>query len=723
MAKIQIIALNIITAALIAVKVADQIYAARYLIDYIIFGILFLGFAYVVVSIISIFRAHGMVKRRDEEKLKKSASVVKLGSIFFWIVVLVFIKLIDLWGIEKLIARGICYIVLLGTSIFSLAYIRLLFKEKKLNAGQTVLYTLSQLFFVIDIIGILILRHSVKNAGEKNYKKSVADFVRFFLGSYQPPLFVGILVNNIKQSPIPKIANNIVMFFPHQWKNHRVRFCLVLAVLCLIPAGFHVYNFLQSRKPQLISVSFRVQAPETTGNPQYRRPLTVSFMGSAATVEMTDNDVPSGMITINPPIEGNWRWKGDDTLIFATGQTWQVGKRYTVSFGAGLFPEHIKVDNSFNFETDNLTLRISESEFYIDPEDGSIKRALFTVQTNYPVDTASLESSITMEPQINAASGSIQKRPYQFAINYSDDKTSAYIISEPLGMPAKPIQMQLRIAEGVKDSGGSGRTTRRETASVEIPGITTFVQVYDLSHELIKNDQQLYDQVFIMTTQGTIAPDELAKNISAWVLPVDKPELPGLRAQKDYNWYDTDEMVPEVLDLARKLNIEALPNELQNSSVNSWKFSADPGRYIYVKLNEGAKFFGGYVLGEPYETIIRVKNFPRELEILSEGSILSFSGDKRLAIMSRGIKDVEFNIGRIRPDDINHLISQTSGDIKNINFRNYSFNQYNISEQYSEATTVPVASERDIGYFSFDFSRYLENIPDRNLRHGFLFLP
>jgi len=713
------IALNAIAAALIAIMAMEKMYISQDITNYNILGMLLLGLAYIVLSIIGIFKARGLVKRRDEEKLKKSASVVKLGAIFFWIITIIFLKWAYLWGIEKLIARGICYIVLLGTSIFSLSYIRLLFKEKKLTAGQTVLYTLSQLFFVIDIIGILFLRHSGKNIEDKDSKKSAADFVRFFLGSYQPPLFVGILVNNIKQSPIQNIAKNIVMFFSNQWKSHRVRFCLVLAVLCLIPAGFHVYNFIQSRKPQPISVSYRVQAPETTGNPDYRRPLTVSFMGSAATVEMTDNDVPSGMIAINPPIEGNWRWKGDDVLIFATGQTWQVGRRYTVSFGAGLFPEHIKVDNVFNFETENLTLRISESEFYIDPEDGSVKRALFTVQTNYPVDTASFENSISMEPQINAASGSIQKRPYQFAINYNDDKTAAYIVSEPLGMPAKPIQMQLRIAEGVKDSSGSGKTTKRETASVEIPGLTTFVRVYDLVHELVKNDQQLYDQVLIMNTQGTIDPDELAKNIKAWVLPIDKPELPGLKAQKDYSWGDTDEMVPEVLNLARRINLEALPNELYYSSTNSWKFDADPGRYIYIKLNEGAKFFGGYVLGEPYETIIRVRNFPRELDILSEGSILSFSGDRRLAMMSRGIRDVEFNIGRIRPDDINHLISQTSGDISNINFRNYSFNQYNISEQYTESATVPVASERDIGYFSFDFSRYLDNIPDRNLRHGF----
>ncbi|MDR1869904.1 MAG: hypothetical protein LBQ82_07965 [Treponema sp.] len=725
MAKIQMIVLSAIAAAFIAVMtpISMKTFMSTEIVDIILLGVLVLGFAYAVVSIISIFKAHGLIKKQEEEKLKKSASVVKFGAIFFWIITFAFIQLINLWGIEKLIARGICYIALLGTSIFSLAYIRLLSKEKKLAAWQTVLYTLSQLFFVIDIIGFLFLRHSGKksegNVSGKNDKKSAAYFARFFLGSYQPPLFVGILANAFKKSSVPVIAKKVGAFFSNHWKNDRPLFCAVIAILCLIPVGFHAYNVYQSRKPQPIIVSFRVQPPDTTGNPDYRKPLSVAFMGSAATVEMTDNEVPPGMISINPPIEGTWRWEGDDLLVFSTRQTWQIGKRYTVNFGAGLFPDHIKVNNSFTFDIENLTLRISDSEFYIDPEDGSVKRALFIVQTNYPVDAASLESSITLEPQISAASGSIQKRPYQFTINYSDDKTSAYIVSEPLGMPAKPVRMQLRIAEGVKDSSGFGKTTGRETASVEIPGINTFVRVYDFIHELVKNDQQLYDQVLIMSTQGTIAPDELAKNISVWLLPVDKPELPGLKAQKDYRWGDTDEMVTEVLNLSKKIDIEALPNELNYSSVNSWKFNVDPGRYIYIKFNEGAKFYGGYILGEPYETIIRVRDFPRELEILSEGSILSFSGDKRLSMMSRGISNVEYTIGRIRPDDINHLISQTYGDISNINFNNYYFNQYNITEQYTSSASVPIASNRDIGYFSFDFSRYLDNIPDRNLRHGF----
>jgi uncharacterized protein YfaS (alpha-2-macroglobulin family) len=727
MAKVQTIVLNAVAVFFLAGMLLLQRYVP-YKIYMIFTAMFFLSLcAYLILSIISIFKSRKLIKQQNGEKLKKSASIVKIGSIFFWIATAVAIMLLNPWGIEKLFALVFCYVILLGTSVFSFAYIRFLSKEKKINAFQTIVFTLLQLFFVVDIIGIFILRYLDKknkwnNAErplEETNKWKTADYVRFFLGSYKPPEFFGVIAAYFAKGPIPPAVKKTGAFFVDQWKTHRVRSCAVIAVLCLIPIGFSAYKFYESRKPQPIAVNYSVQSPGTTGHPDARQPLSVHFHGSAATVEMKDKEVPAGMININPSIEGVWRWEEDDTLIFTTEQTWQVGKRYSVTFAKGLFPDHIKVNNSFNFDIEEFWLRISEREFYIDPEDGSIKRALFTVQTNYPLDTTSLEKNIAIEPQITADSGTLKKRTYQFAINYSEDKTTAYIVSEPLGMPAKPVNMELRIAEGVAEISGFGKTKKRETASVEIPGLSTYVRVYDMVHELVKNDRQMYDQVLVMNTQGTIAPDELAKNISAWVLPVDRPALPGIEARQKHSWGNLQEMVPEVLNLARKINLEALPNELNYSSINSWKFTADPGRYIYVKFNEGAKFFGGYVLAESYEIIIRVNDFPRELEILSEGSILSFSGDKRLSMMSRGVRSVDYTVGRIRPDDINHLISQTSGDISNLNFNNYNFNQYNITEQYTSSATVPIASDRDIGYFSFDFSRYLDNIPNRNLRHGF----
>jgi hypothetical protein len=711
MAKIQLIILHAIAACFIAgIIIEDTTVGFLFLV----FAILLLFCSYFVLSIISIFNSRKMIIQQEKEKLLKSACLVKFGSIPFWVAVLYINSQLLFWGSEIIFGLVFIYILLLGTSIFSIAYIKLLFREKTINTGKMVIHTLLQLFFVLDIINIFILKFSGKMD-----KQGIAKFIRFFLGSYKPPEFFGVIASSFKQGRIPKITGETRAFFLNQWKVHRVRCFAILAVLCLIPVSLSVFNFYQSRKPQPISVSFRVTPPDTTGNPDMRRSLSVAFFGSAATVEMKDREVPAGMISINPPMEGSWQWQGDDTLIFTTAQTWQVGRRYTVNFARNFFPSHIRVNNSFNFDIEDFNLQIIEREFYIDPSDGSIKRALFTVRTNYPVDTASLERNINLEPSINADSGSLRRGSYRFTINYNDDNTIAYIVSEPLGMPARPVNMVLRIAGGVRDSSGFGRSARQETATVEIPGMDTFARVIDMVHELVKNERQIFDQVLVMNTQGTISPDELARNISAWVLPADRPELPGIRAQRDYNWGNVSEVVPEVLNLSRRLELEALPNELRFSSINSWKFDAEPGRYIYIKFNEGARFFGDFILAESYERIIRVRDFPRELEILSDGSILSFSGDKRLSIMSRGIRDVVFEVGRIRPDDINHLVSQTFGDVKNINFRNFSFNQYNITEQYTSSFVVPLKSERDVEYFSFDFSRYLDNIPDRNLRHGF----
>jgi uncharacterized protein YfaS (alpha-2-macroglobulin family) len=335
------------------------------------------------------------------------------------------------------------------------------------------------------------------------------------------------------------------------------------------------------------------------------------------------------------------------------------------------------------------------------------------------MDPLSLEQNIGIEPEIGADSGSLQKKRYAFTVSYNRDFTEAYIVSEALGMPAKDVTMGITVKKGVRDASGEGSPGGSLGFSVTIPGMSAYVRVEDFSHELIKNGDQEYDQVFVLSTRGTIGAEELAQNIGAWELPADLPELPGIRGVKNYRWDSPDRVVPEVLALSRKLDLEAIPNELAYNAVNSYKFSVEPGRYIYVKLNKGAKFYGGYVLNDAYETIFPVKEYPKELAILSEGSILSFSGEKRLAMMGRGIPRVRYNIGRIRPDDINHLVSQLSGDMANLNFRSYAFNQYNITEQYQEDADIPLGNERDLGFFSFDFSRYLENIPSRNLRHGF----
>jgi uncharacterized protein YfaS (alpha-2-macroglobulin family) len=549
------------------------------------------------------------------------------------------------------------------------------------------------------------------------------NWFTFFLGSYTPPEFLGVLFRFFFKGGIIRAVKKIFSSIGVFCGARRGLVFLFSFLVLACAGGLFVWNFYQSRKPRPIVVEYRlVQDPRDRLGEREALPLVLEFFGSAAPLELIGKDFSGAeepSISVSPPIEGLWRWDRENVLVFHASGSWDIGRQYTVTLGRGLFASHIvPYKRAFSFSIPGLSLDLTDGEFYIDPEDAAVKRVTAVVRSNYPVDPFSLEQALGLEPRLTANSGRLENRPYGFSVSYDQDHTAAYIVSEPLGTPAREVDMQITLKRGVKAAGGGGSSTDAHSLVVSIPGMTTYVQVRNVSQELVKNEDQKFDQVLILSTRGTIEEAELTRNIQVWELPADRPELPGLRGQKDYRWGSASEMVPEVLAQARRINLDPIPGENRYNAENGYKFSATPGRYIYVKLDNRAKFYGDYYLNEPYETIVQVKSYPQELAILSEGSILSFSGDKRLALFTRGIREISYTIGRVRPDDINHLVSQTQGDIKNINFSGYNFSQNNISQISRSTETISLNSDRDIAYFSFDFSRYLDHIPEQNLRHG-----
>ncbi|MDR0668854.1 MAG: alpha-2-macroglobulin family protein [Treponema sp.] len=555
-------------------------------------------------------------------------------------------------------------------------------------------------------------------------KKQGRNWFRFFLGAYTPPEFLGVLFRFFFKGGIIRAVKKLFSPAGRFYAGHRFLFFLVCGLVLAALGGLFAWNFYESRKPQPIVVMYRpIQFPANEASGSAARPLIVEFYGSAAPLELVGKDFGSGtedpLVTISPGIEGSWRWEQSDILTFTASGSWEIGRHYTVNFGKGLFASHVTPNSrSFSFDIPDFSLFLGEGEFYIDPENAAVKRITAVVRTNYPMDTALLESALAIEPRLNAASGQLENRPYNFSLSYNQDRTVAYIVSEPVGTPARETNMVVSLKRGVKAAAGQGSPANAASVTVSVPGMTGYVYVQNVSQELIKNDDQKFDQVLIISTRGTIEEAELGKNIQAWELPVDRPELPGLRVQENYHWRSPEDVVPEVLALGKRIELEPIPGQNRYNAENSYKFSATPGRYIYIKLDNRAKFYGNYYLSEPYEAVVQTKSYPRELAILSEGSILSFSGDKRLALFTRGIGEIHYTIGRIRPDDINHLVSQTRGDITTVNFNNYNFSQNNISQIYQTNETIPLSDERDIAYFSFDFSRYLDHIPEQNLRHG-----
>jgi uncharacterized protein YfaS (alpha-2-macroglobulin family) len=554
-------------------------------------------------------------------------------------------------------------------------------------------------------------------------KNGGRNWIKFFLGSYTPPEFFGALFRFFFKGGIIRAAKKVFIPVAGFCGAHKGLTVLFFALILGGAGGAWAWNFYQSRKPQPITVECAVvQGPRDSLGEISALPLILEFRGSAAPLELIGQDFSSGLespsIRINPPVEGQWRWEREDTLIFHATGSWEIGRQYTVTFGKGLFASHIQASKNYvSFPIADFSLVMGNGEFYIDPEDPAVKRITAVLTSNYPMDPVSLEQALAIKPMLTADSGRLANRPYSFSLNFERNYTAAYIVSEPVGTPAREVTMEISLKRGVKAASGQGSPAPAQELAVIVPGMTSYVRIQNLAQELVKNDDQKFDQVLILSTRGTIEEEELTRNIRVWELPADRPELPGLRAQPNHRWGSLDEMVPEVLSLARPVTLEPIPGQNRYNGENAYKFSATPGRSLYFKLDNRAKFYGDYYLNEPYEAILQVKSYPRELAILSEGSILSFSGDKRLALFSRGVRDISYTIGRVRPDDINHLVSQSEGDLKNVSF-SYRFSERNISQLYQVEERIPLESDRDIAYFSFDFSRYLDHIPELNLRHG-----
>jgi uncharacterized protein YfaS (alpha-2-macroglobulin family) len=437
-------------------------------------------------------------------------------------------------------------------------------------------------------------------------------------------------------------------------------------------------------------------------------PVDITFSGSAARLDLIGKVVTTG-ITLSPPIEGEWQWLEDDHLVFTPKVDWAVGQEYTVKMDRSLFPKHVRLATySYSFQTPPFEATIENAEFYQDPEDPKIKKVLVTVRFTHPVDAKSFEKRVQLRrsDQKKGLMG-IGAESYPFTVSYDTYRGEAYIHSKPMEVPEKDMSMTVTVDAGVRAERGGPETDAKLERTVTIPGKYNFLRVVSAEVTLVRNERYEPEQVLVIQTSGGVQEEEIVNNLTAYILPRDRPAFQGQLEEKNYHWSDPAFIGPEVLDRSEPLQLTPLPADREYAVMHSFKFTAAPGRYLYIKLNKGIEGFGGYLLAKEYDVISRVPAFPRELGIMLSGSILSLSGEKKLSVYVRGIEAIRFEVGRVLPDQINHLVSQTQGDFTNPDFTNYQFNQDNITERFTEVRRLQAVAPEKAQYTSFDFSRYL----------------
>ena len=479
----------------------------------------------------------------------------------------------------------------------------------------------------------------------------------------------------------------------------------MLAVL--VAGSWQGWVWYQTR-PKPVMVKVTVKAPERTQieDKLPPNPLSVSFDSSVAPIELVGKATTAG-INVMPKIEGEWKWITENELRFQPKMDWPVGEVYHVSFNAKAFTPKISLDQwDFEFSAPKFMAYIGKGEFYQDPINPAMKKVVVSLSFSHPVDTVKLEKSIKLKmrgAKTNLLSFNADTIP--FVVSYDKFKLNAYIHSAPLGIPTDDSVMEVVIDGGLKAATGGKPFEIPLTQSVNIPGLNSLL-INEVSPIVVSNAQNEPEQILLLNASAAVNEKEITAHIKAWVLPRNKLSSTQAELKSPYRWGDAQEMTSAVLAASTPLTLEAIPSELENVETHSFKYKANVASYIYVQIDKGLKSFGGYQLGKVDTRIMQVPPFPAEVKILSQGSLLALSGERKVAVLVRDLPGLQMEVGRILPSQLQHLISQTNGRFSDASFNYGSIDADNLSERFEKNIPLRLTPGK-AHYEALDLSEYL----------------
>jgi alpha-2-macroglobulin len=532
---------------------------------------------------------------------------------------------------------------------------------------------------------------------------------------------------------------------------------VVLAIFAVACAGAWTWNWY-SHLPKPHRVTVKITAPEVTKlekDLKFPR-LTVYFSESAARLEDVKKPTVQG-VELQPHLNGTWHWIKDDILVFEPTEDWPADQKFRVVFDKKFFPDHVRMESlSYETQTPPFAIAIKKVELYQDPTAPTQRTITATLELTHAVGPGELDRHI----QFETVSGSNLFAPNDpaphFKVTYGLHQRVAYVQSSPIVLPPDDDFAKLILSKGVRTSQGGAQTKDGGEQKVQVPSIASMFKIDSIQTTIAKNKNGEPEQLIVLTTTADIATRDLAKALEVKLLPKRKPSEEEKEAEVDSSeetnessptptpsssdsesndeevgsqlkeaelWQSADAVPDDVLDEAKSVAISALPTEKAQDRQHAFRVRVETDGELYVRIKKGVRALGDYPLSEDYNAVVEVPSLPREVQIQGEGGVLALNGEKKLSIRSRALSVIEFEISRVGTSQINHLVSQTSGQFENPVFQNSDyFDKENISRIATERQNIAMENKWKANYSAFDFSKHLQKPADGGSERGLFFL-
>ncbi len=563
------------------------------------------------------------------------------------------------------------------------------------------------------------------------------------------------------------------------------RFLLLpLLVIAALAAGSWQWRRWQQSRPKPrpeILVVAKIIAPEAAPLPEKGKrvtpkPLAIEFDAVAIPITTRLDDKRSapaapGIARLEPELAGKWMWSGDRRLSFFPDDDWPADTALRVTLDPTKLATDVKLAQAtLETRTAPLTVTLRQAEFYQDPKDLGVKQVTATLEFSHPVARAEVEKRL----QAGAVGGSdvfgdaaTDKR---WTLVEAEERGSRvfYFRTAPLRLPENEDFLRVLLREGVPtNDGGKAITSAAAEAKVRVPDRFAFFKIDSASTLIALTEKGDPELMLFVNTSAAARPEDVLAALSLHLLPARNPNVKrddedkkdgddgeeeedasprrsrgedaddeeasngdqeeGDASAKEpppaFDEWTANEVTTEIIGKSAALPLKAVVVAEESGTEFRFRFAADREGKLFLRLGKGAKAVGGFTLREDFTQVLEVPVPKREIRIEGDGGVLALSGERKLLVRSRGVAAIAWEIARVSPDQVNHLVSMTEGTFQQPDMRSSTFGWSNLARFADEVQPVALRSRLETNESVFDFTKHLRPAPgDPRFRQGLFYL-
>ena len=493
---------------------------------------------------------------------------------------------------------------------------------------------------------------------------------------------------------------------------------LVLAGLLALAVGGYLYY---QTLPQPLRVAANADPPEVSRierdelvwdslHLNFRYALTGAETEtpptlSAARLDLVGEVLEEG-IELDPPMPGEWRFETENRLTFEAAEDWPADREYRVRMSPELFAPDVELaDSTIEFRTPAFVVTILEATFYQHPENVTERRVTASFGFSHPVARDDFEQRLGLELQEEPRASQAPARELGFRVKYGPYDRTAHVHSDVVAIPEREQFATVTVAERLKPANGDGVFEKALFAQVRVPDRESYFRVERVNATLVDDAQGDPVQTAAVSFTDHVDTEQFSSRVKAWLLPRD--HRIGNFTYGNYRWRSPREVTTEVLARSQPLALTVNPTERDAAMLQSVTFDAPTNRFIYLRIDPGLTSAGDFVMASAYDEVLRAPDYPKEAAIAQEGALLPLTGNRLLTFSGRGVSAVKVDIQQLLPDTLNHLASQTSGDIRDPWFR-YPFDADNLAKLTTRIVTLNPGRPRERVYATLDLDEFLD---------------